>query len=139
MEQCYSNHGSHSVHEFNNYLTPAMVYAELLENVPETGERGKKMAGEMHFLSRLQKDPKCCDIIVASYTLDTMNGIEFLEIARKLNPDICLVLASESDDADLQWYVKNKIIDRIIMKDKLLSELDTEIGLGRKEAVMEAD
>lgn len=81
-------------------------------------------ADEMRFLSRLQKDPKCCDIIVASYTLDTMNGIEFLEIARKLNPDICLVLASESDDADLQWYVKNRIIDRIIMKNKLLEELD---------------
>ncbi|MBE6004807.1 MAG: hypothetical protein E7232_12120 [Lachnospiraceae bacterium] len=96
-------------------------------------------ADEMRFLSRLQKDPKCCDIIVASYTLDTMNGIEFLEIARRLNPDICLILASESDDADLQWYVKNRIIDRIIMKNKLLEELDTEIGLGRKEAVMEAD
>lgn len=79
---------------------------------------------EMHFLSRLQSDPKCCDIIVASYTLDTMNGIEFLEIARRLNPDICLILASESDDADLQWYVNNRIIDRIIMKDKLLAELD---------------
>ena len=81
-------------------------------------------ADEMRFLSRLQKDPKCCDIIVASYTLDSMNGIEFLEIARKLNPDICLILASESDDADLQWYVNNRIIDRIIMKDKLLEELD---------------
>ena len=36
------------------FLTPVMVYAELLENDPETGERGKRMAGEMHFLSRLQ-------------------------------------------------------------------------------------
>ncbi|OON85633.1 hypothetical protein BXO88_11120 [Oribacterium sp. C9] len=79
---------------------------------------------EMQLLSRLQKDPKCCDILVVSYTLDSMNGIEFLEIVRRLNPDICLILASGSDDADLQWYVNNRIIDRIIMKDKLLSELD---------------
>ncbi|ETP72817.1 histidine kinase [Lachnospiraceae bacterium JC7] len=81
-------------------------------------------AEEMQLLSRLQKDPKCCDILVVSYTLDSMNGIEFLEIVRRLNPDICLILASGSDDADLQWYVNNRIIDRIIMKDKLLSELD---------------
>lgn len=79
---------------------------------------------EMHLLSRLQKDPKFCDILVASYTLDSMNGIEFLEIVRRLNPSVCLILATGSVDADLQWYVNNRIIDRIIMKNKLLEELD---------------
>lgn len=79
---------------------------------------------EMQLLSRLQKDPKFCDILVASYTLDSMNGIEFLEIVRRLNPSVCLILATGSVDADLQWYVNNRIIDRIIMKNKLLEELD---------------
>lgn len=131
----YIDSDKHFADELEQEVKSRCRNSEVLRNKMEISFA----TGEMHFLSRLQKDPKCCDIIVASYTLDSMNGIEFLEIARKLNPDICLVLASESDDADLQWYVKNRIIDRIIMKDKLLSELDTEIGLGRKEAVMEAD
>lgn len=116
----YLDNDKHFADELEQEVKTRTRNSEVLKNNMEISFATE----EMHFLSRLQKDPKCCDIIVASYTLDTMNGIEFLEIARKLNPDICLILASESDDADLQWYVNNRIIDRIIKKDKLLAELD---------------
>lgn len=38
---------SHIAHEFNNYLTPIMVYSELLETDPEITPSQKEMAGEI--------------------------------------------------------------------------------------------
>ncbi len=77
------------------------------------------MTDEMRFLSTLQKDPERWDTVIVSYSLENMNGIECLEIIRKLNPKIFLILACSGDDADLEWYVKNGIIDRIVTKGKL--------------------
>ncbi len=43
-----------------------------------------------------------------------MNGVELLEIIRRSNPNIFLILAVEHESPDLDWYVNNRIIDRII-------------------------
>lgn len=81
------------------------------------------LTDEMTFLSRLQKDPSCCDTVIAGYTLRHMNGIELHEIIRRLNPGIQLILVSDGADTDLQWYLNNRIIDRIIPRSDLEKEL----------------
>lgn len=86
-------------------------------------------------LSELQRDAGWCDFMMAGYVLPSMNGVEFLEIVRRLNPDIHLVLIAERRDPDLEWYQKHGIIDSILERDSLeqelavlLRELDEEGG-----------
>lgn len=38
---------SHIAHEFNNYLTPVLIYTDLLENDPEISEENREMVKEM--------------------------------------------------------------------------------------------
>ena len=87
---------------------------------------------EMQILSRLRKNPEYCDLVISAYTLKQMNGIDFLETVRRLNPAISTVLCSESLDADLQWYVNNQIIDRIVLRDQLESELEQAIDAEKR-------
>lgn len=86
----------------------------------------------MQILSRLRKNPEYCDLVISAYTLKQMNGIDFLETVRRLNPAIRTVLCSESLDADLQWYVNNQIIDRIVLRDQLESELEQAIDAEKR-------
>lgn len=116
----YIDHDKHFIDELLQKMKMEGSNHKLLQNGIEIFFATE----ELRFLSQLQKSPKCCDIIVASYSLSNMNGIEYLEIIRKINPEICLILASGSNDADLQWYVNNRIIDRIVMKNMLFSELE---------------
>ena len=57
------------------------------------------------------------------YSLSPMNGAEFLQIARPLNPEIRLALVAERRDPDLEWYQNNGMIDAILERDSLEREL----------------
>ncbi len=77
-------------------------------------------------LSRLQENHQLCDAILTDYSMPSMNGLEFAEIVRKLNPKIRLFLMSGMEDARFEWYLKNSFIDEFILKSELsqrLSEL----------------
>ena len=74
-------------------------------------------------LAELQKNVGWCDMILAGYSLPSMNGVEFLQIARRINPEIRLVLVAERRDPDLEWYQNNAMIDAILERDNLEREL----------------
>ena len=74
-------------------------------------------------INQVQKSPDCCQILIAEYILPMMNGIELLEIIRRINPNIFLVLVVEQKSPDLDWYVNNRIIDKIIELKFLSDEL----------------
>ncbi len=92
------------------------------------------LTDEMPFISRLQKDPYSCDTVIAGYTLKHMNGIELLEIIRRLNPSVQVILISDGTDTDLQWYLNNRIIDRIILRSDLERELLSLAGDAQQDS-----
>ena len=56
-----------------------------------------------------------------------MNGIELCEMIRRMNPEICLLLLSEQDGSDVQWYLNNGMIDRFMLKQDFFSEFEEAI------------
>ena len=73
-------------------------------------------------IDRIQKDPAAYELVIAEYTLPTMNGIELCEIIRRLNSEIRLILLVKQGGADYEWYLNNGMIDRFI----LTSEFEKE-------------
>lgn len=70
-------------------------------------------------ISKIQKHPDCCDLLLTDYSMPYMNGVELCELVRKLNPRIRLVLMSGTEDMRFSWYVKNAFIDEFILKSEL--------------------
>lgn len=73
-------------------------------------------------IDRVQKDPSAYDLLIAEYTLPTMNGIELCEVVRRINPEIRLILIAEQGGADFEWYLNNDMIDRFMLKDEFAEE-----------------
>lgn len=74
-------------------------------------------------LSKIQNQKGYCDVILTDYSMPSMNGLEFAEIVRKLNPDIQLILMSGMEDSRFDWYLKNSFIDQFILKYDLADRL----------------
>ena len=73
-------------------------------------------------IDRVQKDPSAYDLLIAEYTLPTMNGIELCEVVRRINPEIRLILIAEQSGPDFEWYLNNGMIDRFMLKDEFAEE-----------------
>lgn len=73
-------------------------------------------------IDRIQKTPAAYELVIAEYTLPTMNGIELCEVIRRLNPEIRLILLVKQGGADYEWYLNNGMIDRFI----LISDFEKE-------------
>lgn len=90
---------SHIAHEFNNYLTPVMVYAELLEGDQEIGEEDRKLVqgilrstDQAVNLSRKLLDFSRQEAFVLMTTIDLKEDVEStLEIIRQLAPQKIVV------------------------------------------------
>lgn len=76
-------------------------------------------------IDRIQKDPGAYDMVITTYQLPTMNGIELCEIIRRLNPSIRLVLVAKQGGADYEWYLNNGMIDRFILASDFEKEFPT--------------
>ena len=76
-------------------------------------------------IDRIQKDPAAYDMVITTYQLPTMNGIELCEIIRRLNPDVRLVLLAKQGGADYEWYLNNGMIDRFILASDFEKEFPT--------------
>lgn len=76
-------------------------------------------------IDRIQKDPAAYDMVITTYQLPTMNGIELCEIIRRLNPSIRLVLVAKQGGADYEWYLNNGMIDRFILASEFEKEFPT--------------
>lgn len=77
-------------------------------------------------LSALQGNRAETDMVLSDYRLDSMSGIELLEMVRRLNDGIRLLLCTEEPGEDLQWYVNNGIIDRILRQEEFEEVLQEE-------------
>ena len=64
-------------------------------------------------------------MVITTYRLPTMNGIELCEIIRRLNPSIRLVLVAKQGGADYEWYLNNGMIDRFILTSEFEKEFPT--------------
>ena len=74
-------------------------------------------------LSRLQQQKDFCDAILTDYAMPSMNGLEFAQVVRKLDPGIRLVLMSGAEDVRFEWYLKNKFVDAFVLKEDLSRKL----------------
>lgn len=74
-------------------------------------------------LSLLEEDKDCCDILLTDYAMPSLNGLELAQMVRRINPRIYLVLMSGSDASQLEYGIKNGIVDRFIPKTALSKEL----------------
>ena len=78
-------------------------------------------------LDRVQKTPSFYGLIIADDVLPMMYGIELCEMIRRMNPEIRLLLLSEQDGSDVQWYLNNGMIDRFMLKQDFFSEFEEAI------------
>lgn len=46
---------------------------------------------------------------------------------RRMNPEIRLLLLSEQDGSDVQWYLNNGMIDRFMLKQDFLANLKRQL------------
>lgn len=76
-------------------------------------------------IDRIQKDTAAYELVIAEYTLPTMNGIELCEVIRRLNPEIRLILLAKQGGADYEWYLNNGMIDRFILASEFEKEFPT--------------
>lgn len=77
-------------------------------------------------LGALQKNKSETDMVLSDYRLDSMSGIELLEMVRRRNDGIRLLLCTEEPGEDLRWYVNNGIIDRILRQEEFEEVLQEE-------------
>lgn len=76
-------------------------------------------------IDRIQKEPAAYDMVITTYQLPTMNGIELCEIIRRLSPGVRLVLVAKQGGADYEWYLNNGMIDRFILTSEFEKEFPT--------------
>ncbi len=96
-----------------------------------SGKSRKMVDGYAHpaaLIDRIQKNPASYDMVIAEYTLPTMNGIELCEIIRRINPEIRLILIAEQSGADFEWYLNNGMIDRFMLKEEFTEEFAEMFG-----------
>ncbi len=79
-------------------------------------------------IDRIQKNPAAYDMVIAEYTLPTMNGIDLCEVIRRINPEIRLILIAEQSGADFEWYLNNGMIDRFMLKEEFAEEFAEMFG-----------
>lgn len=72
-------------------------------------------------IDRLQKNPNAYEMVIADNALPTLTGIELCEIARRIQPEMRLILIAEQNGADFEWYVNNGIIDRFLVKSEFFT------------------
>ncbi len=70
-------------------------------------------------LAKLQNDLDYTDYVLTDYDMPSMNGLEFAQLVRKLNPSIHIVLMSGTEDSQFAWYQKNGFIDHFILKSNI--------------------
>lgn len=93
---------SHVAHEFNNYLTPVLIYAELLESDPSISEENQEMIHEI--TSAIDKASNLSRELLAFSRQDTGMRLELLNFTEEVKNAAavvaCLVPASITMQTD---------------------------------------
>ena len=113
---------SHIAHEFNNYLTPVMVYGEILEGDESLSEENHELisgilnsAGQAAGLSRKLLDFSRQDSAAALTTLCfTKEVLEALDIIRRLVPEN-IVFQTEIAEESLYIRGRSQMAEHLLM------------------------
>lgn len=70
-------------------------------------------------ISTVKEDKSAVDMVLSEYRIEGMDGAELLSLVRRLNDRIRLILCMEESAKDMEWYVNNGIIDRILLRREL--------------------
>lgn len=95
----------------------------LLKSLKAKGIPGEYYDHPAAALSRLQRDPDCCDMLLTDYSMPSINGLELAQMVRRLNPHIYLALMSGSDAIPFESSIANGAIDCFIAKTELSEKL----------------
>ncbi|SFG53195.1 ATP-binding protein [Oribacterium sp. WCC10] len=82
-------------------------------------------------ISIVEKRKDYFGMIISSYHLPLMNGVETLKIVRRLDPEIRLILTTDEKITEFEWYLNNGYFDRHITVEDLYKELGTLITMNR--------
>lgn len=82
-------------------------------------------------ISLIQKKKNYFGMVISSYDLPLMNGVETLKIVRRLEPEIRLILTTDEKITEFEWYLNNGYFDRHITVQDLYSELSALITINR--------
>jgi len=107
------------------------MLAALKRKLKSAGISGEFFDHPAAALSKLQNHKSCCDIILTDYSMPSMNGLEFAELVRRLDPSIRIILISGAEDGRFQWYLKNGIIDQFLLKTDIEGRLMGLLSQGK--------
>ena len=94
----------------------ALVSGKARKNTfPKTRKTLDSYVHPAALIDQFRKNPAAYDLVIAEYTLPTMNGIDLCEVIRRINPETRLILISEQNGADFEWYLNNGMIDRFML------------------------
>lgn len=113
---------SHIAHEFNNYLTPVLVYGELLESDAGLSAENRELvsgildsAGQAAGLSRKLLDFSRHDSAAALTTLCLTEDVrQALDIIRRLTPEK-ITLRTELDEESLYTRGRSQMAEHLLM------------------------
>lgn len=133
---------SHIAHEFNNYLTPIMVYGELLENDPSISATQQEMvhgilksAEQAADLSRRLLDFSRQDSSVTLTSICLTEDVrDACKVIRQLTPRSVLFI---SEIADMQIYVSGRrgMVEHILMNlsNNAFHAMEKQKGMDERE------
>lgn len=81
-------------------------------------------ANPMEILSVVQNNPARYDLILLDRDMPEMDGVEAARLLRSLTRDVCLVMMSGRETADVQTLLQTSVLDRFVPKAEMREFLE---------------
>lgn len=113
---------SHIAHEFNNFLTPVMVYVDLLESDPDISEENHELLRQMS--TSLDQAKQLSTDLLSFARQDTGAKLNFMDLRDETEKAVNMVkrltphkikFESEITDEDIHLYGRNGSIEHILL------------------------
>ncbi|WP_031549732.1 sensor histidine kinase [Oribacterium sp. FC2011] len=113
---------SHIAHEFNNFLTPVMVYVDLLESDPDISEENHELLKQMS--TSLDQAKQLSTDLLSFARQDTGAKLNYMDLRDETEKAVNMVkrltphkikFESEITDEDIHLYGRNGSIEHILL------------------------